>query len=157
MERTMKIKLTEVEQFEAGTLGLRRSIKSRGQGLNKDKHGAIEHQIERDVYGAMAERALAKVLGIYCDPSINTFHAPDVGNLQVRSTTYSDGKLIIRPGDPPGQYVLVVCQPPEFNIVGVYQFSGQGDPADWYAPNPNRPPCWAITQAKLKSPDTLKG
>ncbi len=105
----------------------------------------------------MGEYALAKILGKPWEPRVNTFHAPDVGNLQVRSTIYTAGKLILRPGDPPGNYVLVITQPPKFKIAGVYQFTGKGNPADWAAPDQKRPGCWAVPQERLVSLETLQG
>ena len=55
----------------------------------------------------MGEYALAKILGKPWEPTANTFKLPDLDNLQIRTTTYNTGKLIIRPGDPDGIYVPV--------------------------------------------------
>jgi hypothetical protein len=149
-------RLTEVEMYEAGQLGLRRTIKSRARFLDTGKHGEHPNQWEIDILGAMAEKAVAKGLGVYCEPTVNTFHAPDVGPLQVRSTCYPNGKLIIRPGDPPGNYVLVITRPPVFRIAGVYQFSGQGQPEHLSQPDQTRPTCWAIPQDELKDIHSLQ-
>ena len=77
----MLLQLTEQEMLEAGLIGLQRTIQSRVQGLSRAKHGVVPNEWEIDVLGAMAEKALAKALGIYYTPGINTFHAPDVGDL----------------------------------------------------------------------------
>ncbi len=114
------------------------------------------HEWEIDIIGAMGEYALAKILGKPWEPSVNTFKLPDLDNLQIRTTTCDTGKLIIRPGDALGTYVLVITQPPKFKIAGIDQFTGKGDPADLAAPDQKRPGCWAIPQSKLKSPGTLK-
>ena len=55
----------------------------------------------------MGACALAKILGEPWEPTVNTFKLPDLVNLQIRTTTYNTDKLIIRPGDPDGIYVLV--------------------------------------------------
>ncbi len=152
----MLLQLTEQEMLEAGLIGLQRTIKSRVQCLDRAKHGLVPNEWEIDILGAMAERALAKALDVYPGLGVNTFHAPDVGDLQVRSTLYATGKLILRPGDAPGTYVLVITQPPKFKIAGIYQFTGKGDPADWAAPDQKRPGCWAVPQDRLASLETLK-
>jgi hypothetical protein len=63
--------------------------------------------------------AVSKMLNVHWDHGVGTFKAPDVGNYQVRSTTYPNGKLIFRPNDNPQDiYILVVCDTPVYNVIG---------------------------------------
>jgi hypothetical protein len=81
---------------------------SRRQGLYAG--GAVGYYSRRnEVTGVLGEIAAARFLGIEFEPNINQFKKPDVANLQIRSTRYPNGKLIIRKRDPiDDPYVLVV-------------------------------------------------
>ena len=81
---------------------------SRRQGLYAG--GAVGYYSRRnEVTGVLGEIAAARFLGIEFEPNINQFKKPDVANLQIRSTRYPNGKLIIRKRDPiDDPYVLVI-------------------------------------------------
>ena len=99
-----------------------------------------------------------KILGKPWEPSVNTFKLPDLDNLQIRTTTYDTGKLIIRPGDPDGIYVLVIATPPRFRAAGWLAYSkGAKFPQEyWDAPSARGPECWAIPQDQLKDIHSLQ-
>lgn len=94
----IRIRLDWVEMFAACATGVARRIGSIHRGYNKNKH-ADESNFQTDICGAIAEACFAKHMGMFFGCSVNMFKAPDVGEWQVRSTSYLDGHLIIRPND----------------------------------------------------------
>jgi len=89
-------------------VGIRRQIESFKAKEQNEAHNP-KYGWHIDIEGACAEMAFAKHFGLYWDGSVNTFKAPDVGLMQVRSTMRLDGGLIIRPKDEAHErYALVV-------------------------------------------------
>jgi len=120
------IRLTWVEVRMACILGIERRIQSRQQNRNTDKAAARNtDNWAIDIDGALAEMALAKYLGVFFNPTINTFKEPDVKRYQVRSTSYANGHLIIRPDDKPRElpdqeFVLgITTFMPDIHLVGM--------------------------------------
>lgn len=112
------IQLTTVELMVASTVGAVRRITGIKEGLNKNKH-AEKSDWQTDIDGAAAEMAYAKAHNVYWGGLNRAFKAPDVGDIQIRSTSHDDGHLIIRPDDSDDeQYALVITNPPFFKIIG---------------------------------------
>lgn len=146
----MQITLTRFEIEMAAMVGCHRQIEALlgkfQDNLSNGSLGWNEH-----VEGASAELALAKALGIYWDGSVNTFKRSDIGiNIQVRSTTRPDGKLIIRPKDNPDDfYVLIRGKVPTFDIMGHIQ--GCKAMIDSYQFNPGaHSPAWFVPAEALR-------
>jgi hypothetical protein len=116
------ISLTGPETYIAAQIGVMRNVAAHQRGLPRGNRSAEfnnAHQWETDVNGALAELAVAKAYGVYWNPSVNVGKAPDVGSLQVRSNTNKNGHLIIRESDKDDEiFVLVICQNPDFHVVG---------------------------------------
>lgn len=79
----------------------------------------------RDVEGAMAELAVAKALNLPWDGKFLPIpiwdewkhNGNDVGSLEIRSTTRSDGRLILHPSDKDwSPYLLVTNENPIFQM-----------------------------------------
>jgi hypothetical protein len=106
------------------------------------------------IEGACAELALSKHLDIHWDGSVNTFKSqPDVGDYEVRVTSYSNGRLIVRPqDDDKSVYVLLIGVCPTYTIVGC--ISGlDAKQTKWLtAPdNKGRPEAYFVPRDALKS------
>lgn len=75
-----------------------------------------------ETIGTDGEMACAYGLGFfYFVPTVNSYKDPDIAyNLQVRTTSYSSGRLIVKPNDNPyHMYILVTSRYfPTFNIRG---------------------------------------
>lgn len=102
------VALTEDDLTYANAVAQEIYAESRRQGLYAG--GATGSYSRRnEVTGVLGEIAAARYLGIKFEPNINQFKKPDVANLQVRTTRYPNGKLIIRKRDPiDDPYLLVV-------------------------------------------------
>lgn len=140
------IELTPLEMQLAAMVGVSRRLASRDL---IDKIPAKIPRWQIDITGAQAEMALAKYLGVYWSPTIGTFKAPDVGEIQVRSTEYEGGVLIIRPNDPPGYYALVITLGQQFKIPGYIHTDAARQAVFLDQPDPARPACWCVPQAAL--------
>ncbi|UCG12879.1 MAG: hypothetical protein JSU72_20835 [Deltaproteobacteria bacterium] len=146
------VRLSSIEMMEAVILGAGRRINS----IKAGRKGG--HQFSESVYaawgedieGAAAEMVVARTLGFYFTPTINTFKAPDVGaEIQVRSSYRKDGSLIIRPHDPDHHYYfLVVGSWPFHQIVG-YTLGNVAKEARWERAPGGRPPAYFVPQHQL--------
>lgn len=144
------------EALQAGIIGLKRRISSCDQGFADRKKCATTNW-EGDIEGAIGEFVVAKFLGIPWQAGINTFHAPDVGDIQVRTTHHLTGKLIVREEDSNDEvYVLVTGTYPTYHICGWMR--GKECKQDKWVYNPNdRGNAWFVPQSDLHSPYELKG
>ena len=107
------VRLDFHEAFSAATAGVIRRLESRYRG-RKDKMKPGDPVWDADIEGVMAEVAVAKMLGVYFAPTIRSFKDADIGKLlQVRQTSYPNGRLILQPNDNPDHvYILVVTTLP---------------------------------------------
>lgn len=104
--------------MQAATAGTVRRLTSIQAGYNSNKHHA-RSDWATDIEGAAAELAVARALGAYWDAGNKTFKGADVGNVQVRSTTVDNGKLIVRPNDDPAAvFILVTGRVPDLTLRG---------------------------------------
>lgn len=149
----MIIHLTKTELMVAGLVGNMRTIAS--MGYTSDSKHSVDSQWVIDTDGAAAEMAFAKYLGVYYEPSVNTFKAPDVSNIQVRGTRLDQGKLIVRKRDPDNEiYVLVINKVPEFRIAG--WIKGGDAQQDKYLFDPGKKAlAWFVPQADLNKMEDL--
>jgi hypothetical protein len=104
-----------------------------------------------DIEGACAELAYAKAMGKFWDGSINTFKDPDVGDVQVRSTRYNNGCLILRKTDSPDDwYVLLTGWCGEYIIRGHIK-GGHGMLPEYWKTHEGEPhrDAYFVPQSKL--------
>ncbi|WP_439372946.1 hypothetical protein [Bradyrhizobium sp. DASA03120] len=114
----MEVRLSSSELISAAMVGVVRRVTSIQRGHNKSKH-AEKSDWQTDIDGAAAEMAVAKALGTYWEATNQSFKNPDLLNLQIRSTNWCDGHLIIRPNDSESErFVFVVASPPLYRIMG---------------------------------------
>ena len=136
----MNVSLSVQEMASAAMVGVRRKVMSLNR---KDNTGVEKSNWTNEIEGAMGECAVAKGLGIYWSPEVNVFKVPDVGMLHVRQTNHERGRLIVRPDDPDGVYVLVRGSLGSYEIVG-WKYSSECR-QDKYLASPNgRPAAWFV-------------
>jgi hypothetical protein len=107
-------------------------------------------RLYNNIIGAMAEMAVAKAFNKWFVPRLNTFHNESdvLEDVEVRSTTRSDGSLIIRDNDPLSRrFILVVvtdmtchlkgwCYGYEREALGTLRDPNSKAPA-YFIPQPN--------------------
>ena len=111
-------------------------------------------RINQEITGACAELIVARYLGVYWVPSVNTFHkTPDIEpNIEVRSTVRMNGRLPVRKNDADDRwYFLVIGRPPTMTIAGYIQGGAAKRDEWWDDPNDYRP-SWFVPQSALHIP-----
>jgi hypothetical protein len=110
-------------------------------------------RITQEITGACGELAVAKFLGKYWSPSVNTFHSfPDIEpNIEVRSTVLTTGCLPVRDNDADDRYYfLAVGTPPTMTVVG-YIRGSDAKRQQWLRdPNGYRPAYFVPQEALLQ-------
>jgi len=147
-----EITLTNHELLMASSVGTMRNIASIKAGA-RDNHGAkIGYDWTTAIEGACGELAAARALGRYWNGSINTFKDDgDIGyNLEVRTTHYQNGCLIVRPADKDESiYLLVIGVAPRYRVVG-WIVGGKAKTPEWLSSRPDgRPAAWFVPQHAL--------
>jgi hypothetical protein len=120
-QQTAVIHLTDEQLARSAACARLRLEESRRQGL-ADQHGRVEKDFGIDMTGACGEHATAILKCVPWTASVNVGDAPDVGDIQVRSTNNAGYNLIVRPGDvekyPNHPYMLAVVQGAKVYLIG---------------------------------------
>ena len=146
------VKLEKAEVLQATIVAVERMMESIAKGLEhkppmKQEDNALAYNIE----GACGELAYAKARGIYYEPRVNTFKAPDFGsNVQIRTRSDHNYDLLIRDNDKPDHYyVLVTGTLPTYRIVGyILGADAMAQPA-WRKNWGGRGEAWFVPQKAL--------
>ena len=114
----MDVTLTPEEVFHGAVTGVRRRMASLEKHY-KDKQKSSQPAWNIDLNGAIGEIAFAKITKQYWSPNIDTFKDPDVGEIQVRSTSWLNGGLFVRHADSSRYwYALMVGGPYRWKYIG---------------------------------------
>lgn len=108
----MKVKLTLAEMMLAAQVGVMRQVNNKKHGRSH-RYGATDSNAwQIAIEGALGEAALAKALGVYWSGNIGRLSAADVGGIEIRTTPYRQGCLILHPGDQDEAafFLAVGCQ-----------------------------------------------
>jgi hypothetical protein len=109
----------------------------------------LDETWQREVTGAIAEYAVAKVLDRHWSTAGKSHGRGDVGDLEVRATERTDGSLILHPSDPDdAPFVLVVGCPPTLGIAGWLR-GGEGKVDRWWRTDV-RSPAYFVPQSALR-------
>lgn len=156
----MIVTLTDHELRLAAMSGVERRLSAR----NLDRKGA--HGFNRDdfwqidIEGLCAEWAVAKALGVYYGPVVghlDTEEGDVLSNVQVRSTKYESGHLLIHKKDPDDhRYVLVCGGDGHYRICG-WLYAKDGKKDKYWKTHRGRSAYW-IPQSDLRKfvPRTVK-
>jgi hypothetical protein len=121
MSVKIDMKLTSPELMQAALCGSMRRITAMKDGMDTDCNCRNpKTSWATDIDGAASEMAVSKYLRRYWSGHVRNFTGDDVlGGIQVRSTVYEQGKLILRPDDPDDAFfILVVANAPIYSIRG---------------------------------------
>jgi hypothetical protein len=143
------MRLDHGEAFNAAIAGLQRQFRAIERNAANSLSFAPKDELATHVHGAIAEAAVAKLLGSYCNSSSKDRRIPDVyPNVEVRSSPNLDSPLIIRAKDPDDRkYYLVVGLYPNIKIVG-WIWGHEGKHQDFY--QNVKDPYWRISQHDLR-------
>lgn len=154
----MRVALTTAEMIEYGSAGIARCANA----LERRRVGAhgFDRNHERwqiDVEGLLAEAAAAKALGLPYTPVVGDLDTSlgDIGpGLQVRSTRYASGNLLVHDSDDDEHRFILVT-----GIYGVYDIRGwiyarEGKHKQLWKVNGGRGAYW-VPQVRLRPMETL--
>ena len=151
------IKLSNAELYVAGHVGTMRRVASIQKKIPDTKNSKRGFW-ETDADGAAAEMAVAKYFGVYWVPSVNAGKASDVLNFQVRSTSWQNGKLIIRTKDKKNEkYILVTVNVDICNIVGWTWADDAKKEKFWKPEDHTGESAWWVPQSELQPMETING
>lgn len=137
---------------DAYTVGVLRHLESlkkkRKESFKKGKSRGVEAHKD----GALGEACFCEVMGLVWPRSIGTFALADVGDYEVKTTSYREGRLFIGVDDPlERRFVLVILDLPYYSVVGWvpgdrvkrYPITDEGD---------RGAPAYTIPQGAMLSP-----
>lgn len=146
----MRVALTTAEMIEYGSAGIARCANA----MEKQRKGAhgFNRDYERwqiDVEGLLAEAAAAKALNLPYAPTVGSLDTADgdIGpGLQVRSTKYNTGSLLVHDRDPEDHYFILVT-----GVYGVYDIRGwiqakHAKQPEWWKTYKGRGAYWVAQQ-----------
>jgi hypothetical protein len=145
----MLVQLTHSEMMHAAVVGIMRNIQNLRDNRRPRYGAGVENDWQIHVEGALGEYALAKQLGIFFSGA-HTFGSTDVGQWQVRTSTRSDGSLILHPTDADDdRFVLVTGINGSYAIRGwIYGHEGKRDEW-WRDPTGKGRPAFFVPQSAL--------
>jgi hypothetical protein len=154
----VKVSLSADELRLAAEAGVERRLRALGKG-RRGAHG-FDRDYEAwsiDIEGVAAEWACAKCLGVDYTPVVGELDTEmgDVApGVQVRSTRYETGHLLLHESDLPDHYfLLIVGLAPDFRIAGWTTPAESRKPEFWKVFK-NRGAYW-IPQAELRPVEEL--
>ena len=142
------IKLSLAEIQVASQVGIQRQledIKAKKKSFAGEKQDA---GWQRHIEGALTECAMAKYLNVYWNKQ--KWNLPDVGEVEIRSTSYENGCLILRPNDADDKkYYLLVGVNGEYKICG-YLYGRDGKQDKYLTNMGGRVNAYFVPQSELK-------
>lgn len=148
-------RLDHGEAFNAAIAGLQRRFRAIKRGAKDSVENITRDAIATDIHGAIAEATVAKALGLYCNLASSDRSIADVGtNIEVRSTPYPNGPLVVRPKDKEdAKYYLVAGMYPNTRIVGWLLGKDAMNKRFWVTKNKDgnelKDPYWKVPQSEL--------
>ena len=144
------VTLSWYEHQIAALCGVMRNVEALRNGWTRNYSKTVDDANVTNINAAGAEMAVAKFLNRYWVAGVNEFDAPDVSpNVEVRSTPYPHGKLIVRkdaPDDRP--FVLVRGTLPNFEIVGWIR-GGEAKRNEWLMDPNGDGECFMVPETAL--------
>lgn len=148
------VTLSWYEAAMASHVGWMRQLKAMMAG-KQDSHGYDGEGWSEHIEGACGEMAVAKLLGIFWDGSVNTWKANDLPGLQVRTRSRHDYDLIVRPGDDDeSTWVLITGRCPAYCVRGWIEGRNAKRP-EWLANHAGRQPAYFVPANQLNPMDEL--
>lgn len=149
-----EVTLTKWERYYLAPIWAHRRWMEAIEHNRTDQHGLTPEDdgLAKHYWGLCGEMAYAKAVNTYFHPTCNTFHAPDVGKIHIRTRTHHFRELIVREDDPNGFFVLVTVElsrPSEFRVWGGILADEARQHPEWFQNHGDREPAWFVPQPAL--------
>lgn len=114
------MRLDQGEAFSAAVAGLQRQFRAIARRAKNNYGALVADEMSNNIHAAIAEATVAKLLGLYPNMATSDRTVADVGtNIEVRSTVYKKGSLIVHKKDPDDRKYYLVCgMYPDLEVVG---------------------------------------
>jgi len=150
----MRVTLTWYEAAMASEIGRLRQLSSIKR-QSPDAHGFEGVGWNEHIEGACGELAVAKLLGVYWDGSVDTFARNDLPGLQVRTRSSHGWDLIVRQDDADAtRWVLVTGRCPTFLVRG-WIFGHEAKRPQWLRTHGDRPGAYFVPKEHLRPMEAL--
>lgn len=144
----MNVTLTYAEIFQAANAGVMRRIQRLRSKIPLTHGLKTGSEWQMFIDGALAECALAKFLGKYWE-GCGEINGVDVGDVDVRSTKYENGMLIIHKTDDPNRkYYLLTGSEGKYTVRG-WLWGYEAKQNKYYTSKSDRPPEYYVPQSDL--------
>ena len=152
------VTLTWSELRSAAMVGVTRRVQDMAKGL-KDAHGASDgDRWDRDIEGAAGEMAFAKWANMFWSGALGDLKADDVGDVQIRTSAYASGRLILHPADPDDRiFVLVTGIGPRYTLRGWLHANEGKAPHFWQDPTGKNRHAFFVPGASLRPMSQFPG
>lgn len=149
----IKVTLTTHEIHQCALAGVLRHIEQLRTPHAHGYAGDAEHSWGMDIEGAAAEFVVAKKRGLFWNAVVGVSDVRglpgDVADLEVRSTSRSNGCLLLHESDPDDRrFILVTGAIPSLTIVG-WMFGRDGKNPEWWRTDTGRPAFFVPQRALL--------
>lgn len=152
------VKLTSSELFYAAMEGVRRHVHAvQNNARQTYGRGGTHHDWNNGIVGMVGELCVAKAFGLYWTGlgAMGQFQLPDVGPLQVRTTVYDTGCLLLHPEDGDDDtFVLVTGDKLDYALRG-WCYARDGKRDEFWRRETDRP-AFFVPQSALQPIETLK-
>lgn len=145
------VTLDRDEMYEAAVVGVQRRLNGTLNGKRDTFNARPEDRWDRDIEGAIGEKAFSKWSGWPWVGKYGKGHA-DVGRAGVRVTRWPNGCLLLHPppdDHPNVPYVLLTGLAPTYTVRGWIWGWGGMKPEYWRDPVGDRP-AWFVPQSDLR-------
>jgi hypothetical protein len=152
----IEVNLTNTELMSAAMTGVIRQVASLRDGRKPGFGCADDNNWQIHIEGACGEMAVAKALGIYADLRVDSFKAPDLPGIQVRTRSKHAYELIVRKNDSDNDlFILVTGVNGKYWVRGWIRACDCKKP-DWLQSHANREPAYFVPHSELLTMETLK-
>src|SRR5215203_569659 len=141
--------LNKSEMLHAALVGATREIDNLFSG-KRDRYGAKpEGGWQKHLCGACGEKVAARFLDHYWSGNLGQFRAPDVAEIQIRTSTSDTGDLILHEEDKDNdRFILVTGIGPRFTVRG-WLFAREGKLRKWWRDPAKDRPAFFVPQSEL--------
>jgi len=147
----IQVKLTLSELLIGANVGIMRHTQNLKHGRQPTHGAGRDNAWQKHISGALGEMAVANALDRYWSGALGDLRAADIGDrVEVRTTPYGNGKLILHKTDPDDHWFFLVTGRDGVYIVrGFLQAAAGKKDKYWLDPGTGRP-AYFVPQADLR-------
>ena len=151
------VRLDTFEVFTAAIAGAQRQVENLSEGRTPFYGAGVSNDWQLHIEGCLGERALAKFLGIPWTGK-GVFRAPDVGDMDVRTTSSTSNRLILHQNDPDDRIFWLVAGLNGNYLIQGWVYGREGKINEfWCDPSGKNRPAFFVPANDLHRPEEFPG